>query len=216
MLATSLKRAAQRTVGCSSRVSSPRLIHSSSSRKDAKLEALEILSQPRGSPAPQGYDAYLSAWSSKQTKSNQPPIMNIPSQEDPLLHYLASRIMQNGNRARASRTVSRTLLHIHAWTRQPPLPILRQAIFALAPAARVASQTHGAKVIQLPMPLSEKQGIFYAVKWLLEEVKGRNGGPKLEERLAREIILLIKGESKALEKKTAFHKLAMGNRGNLR
>ncbi|KAK7049253.1 hypothetical protein VNI00_005854 [Paramarasmius palmivorus] len=193
-------------------MSAARCGHLFCTSKDAQSkEALEILSSSPD-PSSQGYNAYLAAWSSSKNKSNQPPLMNIPPQEDPLLHYLASRIMRNGNRTRASRTISRTLLHLHAWTRQPPLPILRQAIFALAPAARVASQTHGAKIIQQPMPLSEKKGIYYAVKWLLEEVEGRNGGPTLEERLAREIILLVKGESKALDKKATFHKLAMSNR----
>ncbi|KAK7438456.1 hypothetical protein VKT23_018069 [Stygiomarasmius scandens] len=148
-------------------------------------------------------------------ESKQPPLMNIPPQEDPLLHFLASRIMQNGHRARASRIVSRTLLNIHAYTRAPPLPILRQAIFAAAPAVRCLNHRHATKQVLKPIALSEKQGIWYAVKWLLEECKGRQGGPQLEERLAREIIKIIKGESAILEKKARVHKEAMLNRGNV-
>jgi small subunit ribosomal protein S7 len=148
-------------------------------------------------------------------RSNQPQLINIPPQQDPLLAYLASRLMNHGHRAKASRIVSRTLLNIHAYTRAPPLPILRQAIFACAPAVRLLKHRHSTKTIYKPVAVSEKQGIFFAVTWLLEEIKGRQGGPMVEERLAREIIKVIKGESGALKKKEDVHKMAMVNRGNI-
>ncbi|KAJ3760622.1 ribosomal protein S7 domain-containing protein [Lentinula raphanica] len=133
-------------------------------------------------------------------------------EQDPLLEYLASRLMNHGHRAKANRIVARTLLNIHAYTRAPPLPILREAIFALAPAVRLLKHRHSTKTIYRPVALSEKQGIWWAVRWLLEECKGRQGGPMVEERLAREIIKIVKGESKTLEKKVEVHRLAMVNR----
>ncbi|KIK67126.1 hypothetical protein GYMLUDRAFT_142028, partial [Collybiopsis luxurians FD-317 M1] len=138
--------------------------------------------------------------------------INIPPQQDPLLAFLASRLMKHGHRAKASRIVSRTLLNLHAYTRAPPLPILREAIFALAPAVRLLRHRHSTKTIYKPVALSEKQGIWYAVEWLLGECKGRQGGPMIEERLAREIIKVIKGQSKALDKKVEVHKMATVNR----
>ncbi|KAF5343565.1 hypothetical protein D9758_012955 [Tetrapyrgos nigripes] len=155
-------------------------------------------------------------------ESNAPPVMNIPPQEDPLLHYLASRIMQSGHRARANRIVARTLLNIHAYTRAPPLPILRQAIFKAAPAVRCLNHRIATKQVLKPIPLSEKQSIGRAITWILEEVEGypgskqvRQGGSQLEERLAREIIKIIKGESAVLATKEKVHREAMLNRGSV-
>ncbi|KAF9074943.1 ribosomal protein S7 domain-containing protein [Rhodocollybia butyracea] len=148
-------------------------------------------------------------------RSNLPPLVNIPPQQDPLLAYLASRLMNHGHRAKASRIVSRMLLNIHAYTRAPPLPIFRQAIFALAPSVRLLKHRHSTKTVYKPVALSEKQGIWFAMKWLIDECKSRQGGPMVEERLAREVIKILKGESKTLEKKEEVHKMAMVNRGNV-
>ncbi|KAJ8093262.1 hypothetical protein PM082_020748 [Marasmius tenuissimus] len=151
-----------------------------------------------------------------KNKANLPPLMNIPPQEDPLLHFMTSRLMHHGERAKASRHISQMLLHIHAWTRAPPLPIVRQAMFKLSPAVRVIGHKHATKMIYKPVPLSEKQGIWYAMQWLIEATqKSRQGGPTIAERLAREIIMVIKGESETLKKKELFHKTALMNRGNI-
>lgn len=141
------------------------------------------------------------------------PFMNIPPAEDPLLHLLASCIMKGGKRSRASGIVSRTLLHIHAYTRAPALPILRQAIFSLAPTVRCMSQKHSTKTINRPIPLSEKQSIRAAIALLLKSVDNRNTGDMLEERLARELIDIITNpENGSMKRKAEAHKFAMINR----
>ncbi|KAJ7716818.1 ribosomal protein S7 domain-containing protein [Mycena maculata] len=152
--------------------------------------------------------------------------MNVPPPEDPLLHLLTSMIMRDGQRAKARRIVSRTLLHIYTFTRAPPLPILREAVLLASPAVKTKSQTHGPKVVYTPMALSEKQRTHYGIEWLLEACKGDTGRP-LEVRLAREMISVVQRsftarEEKdpsftgALSKKAIAHKFAMVNRGNVR
>jgi small subunit ribosomal protein S7 len=135
----------------------------------------------------------------------------IPPAEDPLLHYLASRLTKHGHRARASRQASRVLLHIHAFSRAPALPIVREAIHAAAPAVRTISTRRGAKQIFRPVALGEKQRIRYALDWILEASKNKNG-QTVEERVARELIAVLHGESAALKKKEEVHKFAMVNR----
>lgn len=139
------------------------------------------------------------------------PTSDIPPAEDPLLHYVTSNIMQNGRRAKASRITSKTLLYIHTLTREPPMPIFRKAIELASPAVRMVNNRSGAKVIPTPLPLSEKQRTRYAVHWILKASNGKPGR-SLEERLAREIIGVIKGQSSALEEKLRVHRSAMINR----
>ena len=145
------------------------------------------------------------------SKSKLPPVLNIPPAEDPLLHYLTSSIMKHGRRARAARVTSRTLLHLHSFTRSEPLPLLREAILAASPAVKCLSHRHGGKNILKPIALGEKQRTRFAVQWILQ-ASDTKPGKTLEERLAREVIAILEGNSKALAKKLEIHRSAMINR----
>lgn len=145
-----------------------------------------------------------------QSQSKNPVIL-VPPDEDPLLNYFASRIMKHGRRQRANRVISRTLLHIHAFTRAPPLPIFREAVLAAAPAVRLVSQRHSTKTIYTPVAISERKRTWYAVEWLLNASATR-AGKTLEERLAREMLGVLQGESGALTKKKELHTMALVNR----
>lgn len=148
-------------------------------------------------------------------RANQEPLdlskMVLPLAEDPLLTFVASRIMRHGKRQQANRIVSRTLLHIHALTRAPPLPIFRQAIYAAAPAVRAKSITVAVKTGIYPQALSERKRTWFAIEWLVHASNNQQGRT-MEERLAREMIAAVNGTSKAISKKEEVHKLAMVNR----
>ncbi|KAI4525879.1 ribosomal protein S7 [Schizophyllum commune Loenen D] len=149
--------------------------------------------------------------------ANQPPLMNIPPAQDPLLHLFASTILSHGHRARASRTVARAMLHLHAMTRAPALPLLRRAVELAAPACKLVSDRllRGTKVVMRPRPLNERQRTKQAIKWIVEDSLKTVPGRHFDQRLAKAIIKVINGDSSALEKKRLQHEAAMNNRGNL-
>lgn len=150
-------------------------------------------------------------------KNNALPLMVIPPEEDPLLHYIASTIQKHGERKKASRIVAKTLLHIHTMTRAPPLQVVREAVLAAAPACKNLTMTHGTRRLYKPVALGERQRTRYAIKWILEACQKRPEH-KLEERLAREMIDIIQctspDQNEALKKKLDVHTLAMRNRAN--
>ena len=145
-----------------------------------------------------------------------PSFMNFPPVEDPLLRLFTSCIMQDGEREKASKTTSRILLHLHGYTRQPPLELFRQALYEAGPAVRCMRQRRGGKVLIKPIPLSEKQRMRQGIKWLWEVVnvrsKSATTGRTLAERTAREMIKILNGDSSVLRKKQEIHTLAMANR----
>ncbi|KAH9948034.1 mitochondrial ribosomal protein S5/S7 [Amylocystis lapponica] len=151
------------------------------------------------------------------TTSKNPPAINIPPVEDPLLHYITSCIQKHGERQKAARCTAQMLLHLHTLTRAPPLPLLRKAIFALSPAVRNITNKHAGRSVVYPIPLSEKQRTRFAVKWLLKASEDRPG-QQLEVRLAKEIVKVLAGKgedrSAAFRQKEEVHKFAMNNRGN--
>lgn len=158
------------------------------------------------------------------------PTLDIPPATDPLLNYISTTIMRHGKRHEATRRVSRILLHLYALTRTQPLPLLRQAIELASPSIRVVSHKTGGKVIQRPKPLSERQRVFWGIRWIIEacgkkkvqevakrKVVVRPKG-KLEERFARVVVALLTADTNnpdghpVLAKKAAMHKLGMVNR----
>ncbi|KAA1478322.1 ribosomal protein S7 [Dentipellis sp. KUC8613] len=146
-------------------------------------------------------------------RTGQPPLLDIPPAEDPLLQYITDFMQFNGKRKRAQRTVSRMLLWLHTFTRQAPLPILREAVRAAAPAVRSISHKHGGKTVVRPVALKEKQRVRFAVDWILKASKSKSG-QTVEERMAREVIAVLQGSSSVLDAKRRVHEVAMVNRGN--
>ncbi|KAI8986612.1 ribosomal protein S7 domain-containing protein [Trametes punicea] len=141
--------------------------------------------------------ASTSSIASTSQRSPQ-PAMYIPPAEDPLLHLFTSCIMKHGKRQAAAARTAKMLQHIHGFTKAPPLPIFRQAIFTVAPLLRCRQFKRAAKHDRLDSGGGEKKG-----------------GKKSPERFAREIIAVIKGESDALKTKLEWHKLAVLHRGNV-
>lgn len=156
--------------------------------------------------------------SSSNAPSSSPDVvlarMFVPPANDPLLDYLASALQKHGRRSSATRLVSRTLLHVHTSTRAPPLPIVREAILAVSPAIKSGSHRYGTKTLQIPYALTEKQRVHAGVRALLVASASRPG-KTVDIRLARELIGVLQGDSKALVEKERLHKLGMVNRGNL-
>ncbi|KAH9849040.1 ribosomal protein S7 [Lenzites betulinus] len=140
--------------------------------------------------------------------------IHIPPAEDPLLHLLTSLIMRHGKRQEAARATTKMLLHLHAFTQAPPLPLLRQAVVTAQPFLRCRQFKRAAKQFVFPMPLSERQRTRTALEWILD-ASDKKGGKHLPERLAREVVAVLKGDSTVLKKKEEVHKLAVLHRGNV-
>lgn len=94
------------------------------------------------------------------------------------------------------------------------MPIVREAFLAASPAVKLGSHKYGTKSLQVPYALTEKQRIHAGVKAVLAASESRPG-KSVDIRLARELIGVLQGESRAIVEKERLHKLAMVNRGNV-
>lgn len=154
---------------------------------------------------------------------------HLPPEKQPILHLIATYIMSKkvrkkpkdvnepynkpfgGKYARAAKLTSRMLLFIQSSTRSPPMPIVQQAILDASPAVKCLRQKRGAKVFIKPKALTERQRIGKGIEWILDACRYRPG-ITFPERLAQEILGVLKGESQALAKKREQHGLATVNR----
>ncbi|OJT08306.1 37S ribosomal protein S7, mitochondrial [Trametes pubescens] len=137
--------------------------------------------------------------------------IRVPPAEDPLLHLFTSLVMKDGRRHEAQRATTQMLLHLHAFTQQEPLPLLREAVTRAAPLLRCQQFKRAAKQFVFPTPLNERQRAHKALSWILDASE-KKGGKNMPERVAREIIAVLNGKSVALTQKENVHKLAVLHR----
>ncbi|CAE6427073.1 unnamed protein product [Rhizoctonia solani] len=138
----------------------------------------------------------------------------LPPIADPLLDFTAALIQKHGERTKAARTVARALEHIHVLTGgAPPLPIYREAIRLASPSVKVVTQKKRAKNLPTPRPLTERQRTRAGILAILK-ASDRRPEKHIWERIGRECINVLRGESDAIKKLEEVHKFAMANRAN--
>ncbi|KAH8823337.1 ribosomal protein S7 domain-containing protein [Flagelloscypha sp. PMI_526] len=157
---------------------------------------------------------FMSLHSHKKDKAVD-PVYVVPPLQDPTLHLLSSLLMRHGKRAASDRRVSSMLLQIASMSRSSPLDIVKTALAKVAPVCRVLSHKSPAgKVVAKPTPLSDKQSRRKAFMWILKASEKQNG-VNVEDRLAREFLAVIRGDSAAIAERQKVHEYAMINRANV-
>ncbi|KAG0240688.1 hypothetical protein BGW41_006771 [Actinomortierella wolfii] len=135
--------------------------------------------------------------------------------ENPILSQLVNTIMKDGKKARAQRFVADALLEIRARTQSDPYEIVLDAIAQASPILKLTAIKKGSKVLQVPTPMTERQRRRKAIVWILEASDSRKRSEKyFGDRLASEMLAVVNGNSGALRKKEALHKMALANRAN--
>ncbi|KAJ1302107.1 hypothetical protein OPQ81_000938 [Rhizoctonia solani] len=138
----------------------------------------------------------------------------LPPIADPLLDFTASLIQKHGERTKAARTVALVLEHIHILTGgAPPLPIYREAIRLVSPSVKVVTQKRRAKNLPTPRPLTERQRTRAGILAILN-ASDKRPEKHIWERVARECVNVLRGESDAIKKLEEVHRFAMANRAN--
>ncbi|CAE6468082.1 unnamed protein product [Rhizoctonia solani] len=138
----------------------------------------------------------------------------LPPIADPLLDFTASLIQKHGERTKAARTVAQALEYIHILTGgAPPLPIYREAIRLVSPSVKVVTLKKRAKNLPTPRPLTERQRTRTGILAILK-ASDKRSEKHLWERIARECINVLRGESDAIKKLEEVHRFALANRAN--
>ena len=91
---------------------------------------------------------------------------------------------------------------------QPPIPLLHRAISLSSPSIRLRNVRRSIKTIQTPSPLDERQRARQGIVWIFRAAeRGRRGGPR-DQRIAREILAVLEGESDVFKWLEERHKQA--------
>ncbi|KAJ3077799.1 ribosomal protein S7 [Rhizoclosmatium globosum] len=138
-----------------------------------------------------------------------------PPVESPLIAAFVNNIMKSGKKTTARRIVSDALKHIQLETSKDAHAVLATAVEKIEPLFKVVGVKQGAKSVQTPKALNEKQRRRTAIIWLVEAANSRNQKDPAGIRLGKEIIAVMNDESSAIQKRNLVHKNALANRSNV-
>lgn len=146
------------------------------------------------------------------TSTPLPSGTQLPATADPLLDFTAALLQKHGERTKSARTVARILSHIHLITGgAPALPIFREAVRLVSPSVKVVTQKRRAKNLPTPRPLTERARTRSGILAILK-ASDKRGERKVWERVGRECVNVLRGESDALKKLEEVHRFAVANR----
>ncbi|KAL3893892.1 MAG: hypothetical protein SGCHY_005583 [Lobulomycetales sp.] len=96
-----------------------------------------------------------------------------------------------------------------------PVEMLEKAVMECAPLVKLVGERRGAKIIQIPRPLTERSKRRAAIMWMVTASKAGGGRPNdFSDRLGLEIYKILTG-SGSLSKRDELHRQALANRSNV-
>jgi small subunit ribosomal protein S7 len=165
------------------------------------------LARITSTPAPSAFSVALPPAAS-DARGYAPGAMALRA--DPVLDLFTNMLMQHGKKAEAQRHAANILAMLQAATNAPPLPQLHRAIEMASPSIKLLSMRKRAKTVQTPRALTERQRTRTGIKWLLKAAeRGRKGGVKRDDRVAREVLAVLDGSSDVFKRVEEVHKIAM-------
>ena len=94
-------------------------------------------------------------------------------------------------------------------TNQSPVPLLHRAVFLASPSVKVLNMRKSMKAVPTPRALTERQRTHQAIAWIIKAAeKGRRAGLRRHERIAREVLAILEGNSEVFKWLEEKHKAA--------
>ena len=128
-----------------------------------------------------------------------------------LVGKFANYIMQDGKKNLAFKIIYKAFSLIEEREGELGVKVFREALDNISPELETRSRRVGGANYQVPYEVSSDRQIALSFRWLVDVASSRNE-PRMEERLASEIILASNKEGEAYEKKLESHRRAEANK----
>ena len=128
-----------------------------------------------------------------------------------LVTQVINRVMVDGKKAVAERTVYDALARVSEKTGRPAVEVLEQAIKALTPSLEVRSRRVGGANYQVPIEVPNRRARTLAIRWLIQFARGRRE-KQMVDKLANEILDATSQQGGAFKKKDDIYRMAQANK----
>ena len=128
-----------------------------------------------------------------------------------LVTQVINRVMTDGKKAVAERTVYDALARVSEKTGRPAVEVLEQAVKALTPSLEVRSRRVGGANYQVPIEVPNRRARTLAIRWLIQFARGRRE-KQMVDKLANEILDATSQQGGAFKKKDDIYRMAQANK----
>ncbi|HXY70966.1 MAG TPA: 30S ribosomal protein S7 [Actinomycetota bacterium] len=139
------------------------------------------------------------------------PIGPDPIYQNPLVTQLINKILLNGKKSVAERTVYYALEIISERMSNDPIITLKRAVENARPLLEVRSRRVGGATYQVPVEVKPHRGTTLALRWLVNYSRQRREH-SMAERLVGELIDAANGQGSAVKRREDQHKMAEANK----
>jgi small subunit ribosomal protein S7 len=134
-----------------------------------------------------------------------------PIYQNPLVTQLINKVLLDGKKALAERTVYKALEVVSEKTANDPVITLKKAVDNLRPLLEVKSRRVGGATYQVPVEVRAGRGTTLALRWLVSYSRARKEHT-MAERLVGEIMDAANGQGAAVKRREDMHKMAEANK----
>ena len=139
------------------------------------------------------------------------PIDIDPVYGSQVVTQLVSKVLKDGKKQTAQRTVYGALEGCREKTGTDPVVTLKRALDNVKPALEVRSRRVGGATYQVPVEVRGTRSMTLALRWLVSYSQARRE-KTMAERLMNEILDASNGLGAAVKKREDTHKMAESNK----
>ena len=138
-------------------------------------------------------------------------LVTDPVYGSPLVTALANKILKDGKRSLAERTVYGALEGCREKSGNDPVVTLKRALDNVKPTLEVRSRRVGGATYQVPVEVPARRARTLAVRWLVEFSRARRE-KTMAERLAGELLDAQSEQGGAYKRKEDIYRMAQANK----
>jgi small subunit ribosomal protein S7 len=138
-------------------------------------------------------------------------VLPDPVYQNPLVTQLINKVLLDGKKTVAERTVYKALEVISERTANDPVITLKRAVDNVRPTLEVKSRRVGGASYQVPVEVNPRRGTTLALRWLVNYSRQRKEN-SMAERLVAEIMDASNGAGVSVKRREDMHKMAEANK----
>ena len=128
-----------------------------------------------------------------------------------LVAQLVNRLMLNGKKSVAERTVYDALAIASEKSGKPQLEVLEQAVKSVTPVLEVRSRRVGGANYQVPVEVPQRRARTLALRWIVQNARERRE-KGMAAKLAGELMDALNQQGGAYKKKDDIYRMAQANK----
>ncbi len=131
--------------------------------------------------------------------------------KSPLIGRLINKVMQDGKRGLAEKTVYYAIEQGASKVKVEPEEFVNQLVDNVRPALELRARRVGGANYQVPIPVTPLRQETLSIRWIVDNARGKSG-KNFSELLLEELLSAYNGEGEAVKKKKDVERMAEANK----